>query len=78
MQTSTLETTLTSLRGDLEDVKTRNSQTGCVYMAYKMHTLSSGIYTLENLRVESRSENQEIVNTLLMQYRQEYQNIFNQ
>lgn len=76
MQTP-LESTLTSLREDLEDVKTRSGQTGCVYLAFKLHTLASGIYTLESLPVESRLENQEIVNNLLMQYRREYQNIFN-
>lgn len=78
MQTSSIETTLSSLRKDLEDVKARTDQTGCVYLAYKEHTLSAGIYTLEGLPVESWSENQESVNALLKQYRQEYQNIFNQ
>ena len=75
MQTSTLESTLFRLREDLEDVKTRNGQPGCVYLAYKEHTLSAGIYKLESL-MASRSENQEGVNALLMQYRQEHQNIF--
>ena len=76
MLNQTIETTLARLKKDLQDVNIRDAQTGFVYLAYKEHTLSSGIYTLQNLATAGRSKYSEGICDLLAEYHQLYRTIF--
>ncbi len=78
MQKSTLEITLNRLRGNLEDVRTLTGKPCRIYVAYKDHILSSGIHDLESLSHMVPAAQQDTVNDLLVQFRNEQQIIFNQ
>jgi hypothetical protein len=72
MSNQTIESTLESLQIDLADVKARDAHTGCVYLAYKQHTLLSGIYKLQGLAKGAKTEFSECICNLLAQYHQLY------
>jgi hypothetical protein len=77
MQRQSIATTLKHLQENLEDAKNSNGKPCRIYLAYKDHLLSSGIYELESLATGAQSDYKENIHVLLIQYRQESQNSFN-